>query len=102
MLASKSAYRLRCWCTVRMRRERGRTPPGGMALYVEFFACVLRDGNGYTRMVQYRFRTVHVSLCGLDGGIQWRGVGAEPFEFGVEMRQFKRCQRAACGVEYRW
>jgi hypothetical protein len=102
MLASKSAGRQRYWCDVRMRRERGRTPPGGMALYVEFFACVLRNGYGYTRMVECHFRTVHVSLCGLDVGIQWRGVGGEPFEFGVEMRQFKRCQRAACGVECHW
>jgi hypothetical protein len=102
MLASKSAGRLRFWCAVRMRRERGRTPPGGMAAYVECFACVLRGCDGGTRMVQRNFRTVHVSLCGLDGGIQWRGVDAEPFEFGVEMRQFKRCQRAACGVECHW
>jgi hypothetical protein len=102
MLASKSAYRLRCWHAVRMRRERGRTPPGGMALYVEFFACVLRSCDGGTRLVKYRFRTVHVSLRGLDVGIQWRGVGGEPFKFGVEMRQFKRRQRAACCVECRW
>ncbi len=51
MLASKSAYRLRFWRAVRMRHESRRTPPGGMALYVEFFACVLRNGYGYTRMV---------------------------------------------------
>jgi hypothetical protein len=51
MLASKSTGRQRFWCAVRMRREHGRTPPGGMALYVEFFACVLRGCDGGMRLV---------------------------------------------------